>query len=204
MEDREYEPDTRGLAAPVFSGGGEAVAALAVVGSVERLSADRYGAIGEAVIEAARAAVGGARARDAGGGLTVPEYVKRADAPAERPGDDSVRDTVSSILLDIERRGGAAVRDWSLRLDGWAPETFLVGEREVGGRSRVDTGRPRASTSPSRRSRCAGSPNASSRRSRTWTSRASPACGWGTATSPSTPSGRTCPAAATRWSPPPS
>jgi IclR family transcriptional regulator, acetate operon repressor len=30
VEDREYEPDTRGLAAPVFSGQGEAVAALAV------------------------------------------------------------------------------------------------------------------------------------------------------------------------------
>ena len=31
VEDREYEPDTRGLAAPVFGETGEAVAALAVV-----------------------------------------------------------------------------------------------------------------------------------------------------------------------------
>jgi DNA-binding IclR family transcriptional regulator len=53
VEDREYEPDTRGLAAPVFSETGEAVAALAVVGPVERLSADRYGEIGDAVVEAA-------------------------------------------------------------------------------------------------------------------------------------------------------
>ena len=42
VEDREYEPDTRGLAAPVFAETGEAVAALAVVAPLERLPADRY------------------------------------------------------------------------------------------------------------------------------------------------------------------
>ena len=36
VEDREYEPDTRGLAAPVFAENGEAVAALAVVAPIER------------------------------------------------------------------------------------------------------------------------------------------------------------------------
>lgn len=53
VEDREYEPGTRGLAAPVFSATGDAVAALAVVGPAERLSADRYGELGLAVTEAA-------------------------------------------------------------------------------------------------------------------------------------------------------
>jgi len=55
VEDREYDPDTRGLAAPVFSDTGEAVAALAVVAPVERLQADHYGEVGEAVMSAAAA-----------------------------------------------------------------------------------------------------------------------------------------------------
>jgi DNA-binding IclR family transcriptional regulator len=55
IEDREYEPDTRGLGAPVFDATGEAVAALAVAAPTERLPADRYGAIGEAVTHAAGA-----------------------------------------------------------------------------------------------------------------------------------------------------
>ena len=54
VEDREYEPDTRGLAAPVFSDSGEAVAALAVVAPVERLPAERYGEFGEAVMRRRR------------------------------------------------------------------------------------------------------------------------------------------------------
>jgi DNA-binding IclR family transcriptional regulator len=55
VEDREYQPDTRGLAAPVFSTTGEVVAALAVVAPVERLQADRYGDVGAAVMAAAAA-----------------------------------------------------------------------------------------------------------------------------------------------------
>jgi DNA-binding IclR family transcriptional regulator len=55
VEDREYQPGTRGLAAPVFSSTGEAVAALAVVAPIERLQADRYGEVGAAVMSAAAA-----------------------------------------------------------------------------------------------------------------------------------------------------
>ncbi|MEA2377761.1 MAG: hypothetical protein QOI45_128 [Thermoleophilaceae bacterium] len=55
VEDREYEPDTRGLGAPVFAGSGEAVAALAVVAPTADLPADRYGEIGDAVMGAAAA-----------------------------------------------------------------------------------------------------------------------------------------------------
>ena len=53
VEDREYEPDTRGLAAPVFDRGGEAAAALAVVAPMADLPADRYGDVGECVMRAA-------------------------------------------------------------------------------------------------------------------------------------------------------
>jgi DNA-binding IclR family transcriptional regulator len=49
VEDREYEADTRGVAAPVFDDSGDAVAAIAVAAPVERLPAERYGEIGAAV-----------------------------------------------------------------------------------------------------------------------------------------------------------
>jgi sulfopropanediol 3-dehydrogenase len=60
----------------------------------------------------------------------VAEHLKRAAAPPERA-SDGVADTVASILLDIERRGEDAVRDWSERLDSWRPDSFLVESREV-------------------------------------------------------------------------
>jgi IclR family acetate operon transcriptional repressor len=53
IEDREFEPDARGVGAPVFSGTGEAVAAVAVVAPTPRLPAENYGEIGEAVMQAA-------------------------------------------------------------------------------------------------------------------------------------------------------
>jgi IclR family KDG regulon transcriptional repressor len=55
IEDREYDTVTRGLAAPVFAEEREAVAALAVVGPVELLQADRYSEMGRAVMSAAEA-----------------------------------------------------------------------------------------------------------------------------------------------------
>jgi DNA-binding IclR family transcriptional regulator len=53
VEDREHEPDTRGLAAPVFSGTGEAAAVIAVVAPTADLPAERYSEIGAAVVRAA-------------------------------------------------------------------------------------------------------------------------------------------------------
>jgi IclR family transcriptional regulator, acetate operon repressor len=53
VEDREYDPDTRGLAAPVYSDKGEAAAALAVVAPAARLPTERYGEIGGTVMRAA-------------------------------------------------------------------------------------------------------------------------------------------------------
>jgi DNA-binding IclR family transcriptional regulator len=55
IEDREYEPHARGLAAPIVSHDGETVAALGVVAPVGRLPAERYGEVAETVVRAARA-----------------------------------------------------------------------------------------------------------------------------------------------------
>jgi sulfopropanediol 3-dehydrogenase len=59
----------------------------------------------------------------------VAEYLKRAALPPAQA-SAGVKDTVAEILGDIERRGEPALRDWSLRLDGWAPESFVVTEPE--------------------------------------------------------------------------
>ena len=53
IEDREYEPDTRALAAPVFDETGEAVAAIAIVAPTADMPADRYGELSAAVMDAA-------------------------------------------------------------------------------------------------------------------------------------------------------
>jgi sulfopropanediol 3-dehydrogenase len=41
-----------------------------------------------------------------------------------------VRNTVSEILLDIEQGGIEALRRWSLQLDGWNPDSFVITEGE--------------------------------------------------------------------------
>jgi sulfopropanediol 3-dehydrogenase len=60
----------------------------------------------------------------------VAEFLKRARAAPAHVSQE-VRDTVSAMLTDIEHRQEGAVRDWSLRLDGWAPESFVVRPAEV-------------------------------------------------------------------------
>jgi sulfopropanediol 3-dehydrogenase len=42
-----------------------------------------------------------------------------------------VRDTVSTIISEVEREGTAAVRRHSERLDGWSPPSFRVTEEQV-------------------------------------------------------------------------
>ncbi|MGH8252709.1 MAG: histidinol dehydrogenase, partial [Steroidobacteraceae bacterium] len=37
-----------------------------------------------------------------------------------------IRDTVSEILLAVQREGVAAVRRYSERFDGWSPPSFRV------------------------------------------------------------------------------
>jgi sulfopropanediol 3-dehydrogenase len=59
-------------------------------------------------------------------------YLKRAQARPEEAGQQ-VRDTVSEILLSVQRDGAAAVRRWSEQLDGWSPASFRVDERTLAG-----------------------------------------------------------------------
>jgi sulfopropanediol 3-dehydrogenase len=42
-----------------------------------------------------------------------------------------VRDTVSGILEDIERRGDAAVAELSKKFDNWSPTSFLLSQKEI-------------------------------------------------------------------------
>ncbi len=58
-------------------------------------------------------------------------YLKqRQGAAAASPRE--VAETVSQILREIETEGVAAVRRWSERLDGWAPDSFVVDADAVG------------------------------------------------------------------------
>jgi sulfopropanediol 3-dehydrogenase len=45
--------------------------------------------------------------------------------------DSKVRATVESILADIAERGDAAVRDLSIRFDGWEREDFRLTDKEI-------------------------------------------------------------------------
>jgi sulfopropanediol 3-dehydrogenase len=60
----------------------------------------------------------------------VADYLKRSALPPAQASAE-VKRTVAEILEDVERRGEPALRDWSLRLDGWAPESFVVTEPEL-------------------------------------------------------------------------
>lgn len=51
------------------------------------------------------------------------------DAAAEA--DAQVRSTVEAIILDIKRRGDAAVRDWSAKFDAWSPEEFRLSSTQI-------------------------------------------------------------------------
>jgi sulfopropanediol 3-dehydrogenase len=56
----------------------------------------------------------------------VADHLKRAAAAPASVGED-VRSTVARMLADIEHRGEDAVRQWSRELDGWDPDSFVVG-----------------------------------------------------------------------------
>ena len=50
----------------------------------------------------------------------------------ERSDDDvRTRETVEKILKDIERRGDKAVRELSIKFDGWNPENFTLNDKEI-------------------------------------------------------------------------
>ena len=58
--------------------------------------------------------------------LTDPSLGRYLKSPAREHSDSDVSETVRGILVDIEARGIAAVRDWSEQLDGWNPPSFRV------------------------------------------------------------------------------
>ena len=53
------------------------------------------------------------------------EYLK-APLPTPQEVTQEIKDTVSTVLADVEREGTSAVRRYSERFDGWSPPTFRV------------------------------------------------------------------------------
>jgi sulfopropanediol 3-dehydrogenase len=45
--------------------------------------------------------------------------------------DAQVRSIVETILADVRARGDKAVRDWSAKFDGWAPESFRLDQAAI-------------------------------------------------------------------------
>ena len=59
-------------------------------------------------------------------------WLKRgATAEAKRAADRKVRDSVEAILADIETRGDAAVRDLSIKFDGWDRDDYRLSRSEI-------------------------------------------------------------------------
>ena len=59
-------------------------------------------------------------------------YLKRgATAEAKADADRKVRDIVEASLADIEKRGDAAVREMSIKFDGWEREDYRLSQSEV-------------------------------------------------------------------------
>jgi sulfopropanediol 3-dehydrogenase len=56
---------------------------------------------------------------------------KGQDAATLAAADHQVRSTVETILLDIERRGDQAVREYSKRFDQWDPADFLLSPDQI-------------------------------------------------------------------------
>ncbi|PZQ24626.1 MAG: histidinol dehydrogenase [Sphingopyxis macrogoltabida] len=56
---------------------------------------------------------------------------KGADVEVRAEADRKVRDVVEATLADIEARGDAAVRDLSIRFDGWDREDYRLSEAEI-------------------------------------------------------------------------
>jgi sulfopropanediol 3-dehydrogenase len=62
----------------------------------------------------------------------MPRWLKRGmDASAIKAADAKVRETVESILADIEARKDQAVKDLSKKFDNWAPADFKLSPAEV-------------------------------------------------------------------------
>ena len=59
-------------------------------------------------------------------------YLKTGITSAERrETEEKVRAIVERILLEIEQKGDAAVRELSEKFDDWSPESFRLSEGEI-------------------------------------------------------------------------
>jgi sulfopropanediol 3-dehydrogenase len=59
-------------------------------------------------------------------------WLKRGlDAAVVSRGDRQVRETVEALLADIDVRGDAAVREYSVKFDKWDPPSFRLSEAEI-------------------------------------------------------------------------
>ena len=59
-------------------------------------------------------------------------FLKKAKPVEARKADDlKTRDSVETILSDIEDRGEAAIRDYSQKFDNWNPENFVLSDEEI-------------------------------------------------------------------------
>src|SRR6187549_1339774 len=59
-------------------------------------------------------------------------YLKRGmDASAIKAADANVRETVESILAQVEERKDAAIRDFSRKFDKWSPKDFRLTPQEI-------------------------------------------------------------------------
>src|SRR5690242_17892631 len=62
----------------------------------------------------------------------MPRYLKRGmDAAAVKAADAKVRETVESILAQVEERRDAAIRELSEKFDKWSPKDFKLSPAEV-------------------------------------------------------------------------
>ncbi len=89
-------------------------------------------------------------------------YLKRGKDVQVRAADDAkVRDTVESIIQDIELRGDEAVHHFSRQFDNWDPADFRLAtaDIEAARKSLSDLGRRKARIGPGEGSSCRiGSP----------------------------------------------
>jgi sulfopropanediol 3-dehydrogenase len=64
--------------------------------------------------------------------INMAEWLKRgATAETKADSDRKVRDTVEGILADIQKRGDEAVRELSIKFDGWDRESYQLTATEI-------------------------------------------------------------------------
>ena len=65
-------------------------------------------------------------------GRNMAIWLKRgAAADVKAQGDRKVRDTVEAALADIEQRGDAAIREMSVKFDGWDRDDYRLSQAEI-------------------------------------------------------------------------